>query len=81
MKKIIKVQLSPMCELVQSIMTLYYEEENYYSFMEEKGTIEDLCTKYQIIKNENETYDSRHLVGKKCRLTVKDGKTIFLGYC
>lgn len=80
MKKIISVQLSEKCELVLSEVKLYYEEGNYYSFMEEIGTIENLCAKYQIIKK-NETYDFGHLIGKKCSLGVQDGITIFLGYC
>ncbi len=81
MKKIISVQLSQKCEAVLSNVHVYYHEGSYYSFMEKKGTIENLCAKYQIIKKENELYDSRHLVGRKCRLGVKDGKTFFLGYC
>jgi len=81
MKKILSVQLSLKCEAVLSDVLLYYEEGSYYSFMEEKGTIENLCAKYQIIKKENGSYDSSHLVGRKCRLKVNGGKTFFLGYC
>jgi uncharacterized iron-regulated protein len=78
MKIITSVHLSPMYGISSVLLT--YKEGICYSFMEEKGIIETLCVKYQIISKGNECYDSRHLVGKKCRLAVKDGTTIFLGY-
>lgn len=79
MKKIIAIQLIEKGGMGLSDVKLYYEEGNYYSFVEEKGTIENLCVKYKITKNEIGLY--KFPIGKRCWLDIQDGITIFLGYC
>ena len=78
-KTIRAVKISPMALAVLSSVIVEYYEGDDYSFLEEHGTIEGLCSKFDISK-ENDSYDCRHLSGKKCILTVEEGKTIFLSY-
>ena len=78
MIKIISVQLTSAYGI--SSVLLRYKEGIYHSFMQEKGIKETLCAKYQIISKGGECYEVGHLAGKKCRLAIKDGITIFLGY-
>lgn len=83
MKTILSVKIHPMCELVLSLVTLKFKEDKCDSYcqLEEYGTIEDLCVKYLIIRRGHDNFDSDHLVGKKCSIGIKDGKTIFEHYC
>lgn len=79
MKTVLSVKINPMCELVLSTIILRYKEGNTYWLLEEYGTIEALCIKYQI-NRENDYYDTGHLVGRKCKTGIKEGITIFKGY-
>lgn len=83
MKTILSVKINPMCEMVHSILILKYIdiEGGGYSFLEDHDTIENLCTKYQIIRGDKIPFIYKHLKGRKCMVSVMNGKTTFEGYC
>ena len=81
MKTVLSVHLSEMCELVQSTLTLRYKDGNDLSLLEEIETIENLCRKFGLIPVVNEGFSDRHLLGRKFKSKIKDGKTYFMGYC
>lgn len=80
MKTVLSVQLHEMSELVLSKITLRYREENIYSFLEDLGTVETLCAKYQIGRSENGSFNVNHF-GRKCMLGIENGITFFKGFC
>ena len=77
---IYQIQLHEMCKAVHSNITVRYLEGNGYSFFEDHGTIDELCIKYQLVKHENGLYYWQQHIGKKCLVSLKDGKTIFERY-
>ncbi len=77
---ILSVHLHEMCEAVHSYITVRYRQGNWYCFFEDQGTIDELCSKYKLIKRQNGLWDGRHHTGRKCVVFLEDGKTIFERY-
>jgi len=80
MKTIQEIRLYEMSEAVLSYVKVKYKERADYSISEEYGTIQALCAKYQIIRRKNREHFYAHLMGKKCKVVIKNGATIFEGY-
>lgn len=77
---IYEIQLHEMCEAVHSNITVRYREGNWDSFFKDHGTIDELCIKYKLIKRKNGLCDGQHHIGRKCLVSLNDGKTIFERY-
>ena len=80
MKTIKSVQLHAMCQSVLSLVTIKYYDEGGYSVSEEYGTIKQLCMKYNILMGENDFFEVRYLIGRKCNTYIKNGTTVFIHY-
>lgn len=77
---ILSIQLHEMSEAVLSYVSIKYREGNMYNIIEEYGTIAELCIKYKLIRLESGMYDGQHHIGRRCLVSLKDGKTIFERY-
>ncbi len=81
MKVIHQIRLYETSEVVHAYVNVKYKEAKDYSISEEYGTIEALCAKYRINIDKNGRHYYEHLIGKKCKVVIENGATIFAGFC
>ena len=72
--------MSEYCEAVLSQVVLRYQEANHCSFLEIWDTMENLYAKFQIIKGDDGLNHWEHLIGRKFKTQINNGRTIFMGY-